>query len=230
MSIPVRVVINCAGEGRRLGLGTTKVLVSVLDEPIISWHLRMLEKVDDVVVVVGFQSTDVIDAVRAIRRDVVIAFNHDYASTGTAASLAIGARGAKGDVISLDGDLLVHPEDFALFLRSPSPCLGVTEPITDNPVFVTTREEEGGTIATAFRRTAPGLEWTGLVRVPAAAIAQAHASHRAQHHVYEMLEPFLPIPALPIRVREIDTADDYERAVTWFASIVGVNNRQEVSP
>jgi len=76
--------------GRRLGLGSTKALVSVHGEPLIAWHLRMLRHVRDVVVVVGYQAESVIDAVRAIRNDVIFAFNHDYATTGTAASLARG--------------------------------------------------------------------------------------------------------------------------------------------
>ena len=76
--------MNCAGEGRRLGLGSTKALVSVHGEPLIAWHLRMLRHVRDVVVVVGYQSEAVVEAVRKLRRDVIFAFNHDYATTGTA--------------------------------------------------------------------------------------------------------------------------------------------------
>ena len=78
-------MINCAGEGRRLGMGKTKALVSVLGEPLIAWHLRMLREVRDIVVVVGHQARDVIDVVSTLRRDVVFAFNHEYATTGTAA-------------------------------------------------------------------------------------------------------------------------------------------------
>ena len=57
--------MNCAGEGRRLGLGSTKALVSIHGEPLIAWHLRMLRHVRDVVVVVGYQAEAVVDAVRA---------------------------------------------------------------------------------------------------------------------------------------------------------------------
>ena len=80
---------------------------------------------------------------RAIRSDVIFAFNHDYATTGTAASLAHGAHGADGDVISLDGDLLVHPDHFRLFLEAPRPCLGVGPATTTDAVHfhVSSRSE-----------------------------------------------------------------------------------------
>jgi choline kinase len=212
---PVRVVVNCAGEGRRLGLGTTKALVSIHGEPLIAWHLKMLREVADVMVVVGHQARAVIDAVTAVRRDVAFAFNHNYKTTGTATSLALGCREADGDVISLDGDLLVHPEDFGRFLDARGACIGVAPPNTSDAVFTTV--EDGH--ATGFNRTGPGLEWTGLLRMPAAAIQDAHAGHRTAGHVFEMLTPHLPIAAHDVRAREIDTPDDYDRAVAWMTPI-----------
>jgi choline kinase len=209
------VVVNCAGEGRRLGLGSTKALVSVLGEPLIAWHLKMLRDVTDVMVVVGHQAGDVIDAVTKVRKDVAFAFNHNYKTTGTAASLALGCRGARGDVISLDGDLLVHPEDFAGFLDARGACLGVAPPTTTDAVFTTVR----GGRATGFDRTGPGLEWTGLLRVPGDVVQDAHAELRTAGHVFEMLIPHLPIAARDVRAREIDTPEDYDRAVTWIAPI-----------
>ena len=214
------MVVNCAGEGRRLGLGSTKALVSVLGEPLIGWHLRMLRDVEDVMVVVGHQAADVIDAVAAVRKDVAFAFNHNYKTTGTAASLALGCRGARGDVISLDGDLLVHPEDFAGFMDARGACLGVAPPTTTDAVFTTIADGQ----ATGFDRTGPGLEWTGLLRVPGDVIQDAHAERRTAGHVFEMLIPHLPIAARDVRAREIDTPDDYDRAVTWIAPIAHLWN------
>ncbi|HTU84951.1 MAG TPA: NTP transferase domain-containing protein [Solirubrobacteraceae bacterium] len=219
MRLPVRVVINCAGEGRRLGLGKTKALVSVLGEPLVSWHLRMLRDVDDVVVVVGYQANEVIDTVRAARSDVAFAFNHEYATTGTAASLARGASGAAGDVISLDGDLLVHPEDFRTFLADAAPCLGVG-PRSSTDAWLTSIERmDGGLAATGFHRDGDGMEWTGLVRVPGTLLDNAVHTGQAHGHVYEMLTPHLPLPVRQVRTREIDTAADYDEAVAWLAPI-----------
>ena len=212
-------MINCAGEGRRLGLGKTKALVSVLGEPLIAWHLRMLREVRDVVVVVGHQARDVIDVVAAVRRDVVFAFNRDYQTTGAAASLALGSRGAAGDVISLDGDLLVHPADFHSFLAAGGACLGVAPPNTSDAVYASVAERGGVATATGFNRAGHGLEWTGLLRIPGAVVQAAHDRREAGGHVYEMLTPHLPIPVLDVRAREIDTPDDYDRAVAWFQPI-----------
>jgi choline kinase len=208
------VVINCAGEGRRLGMGKTKALVSVLGEPLIGWHLRMLREVRDIVVVVGHQARDVIDVVRSLRGDAVFAFNRDYATTGTAASLALGCRGAEGDVISLDGDLLVHPVDFHGFLAADGSCLGVAPPTTTDAVYTSVSERDGVPSATAR-----GPEWTGLLRVPGAVVHAAHEQRRTAGHVYEMLTPHLPIPVRDVRAREIDTPADYERAVQWIEPI-----------
>ena len=213
------MVVNCAGEGRRLGLGKTKALVSVLDEPLISWHLRMLRDVDDVVVVVGHQAEDVISVVSRQRSDVAFAINHEYATTGTAASLALGCRGAEGDVISLDGDLLVHPEDFRRLLDAGGPCLGVAPPNTTDAVLTTVEQRGGVRAATAFSREGDGLEWTGLLRFPGRAIEQAQARHDARGHVFEMLTPHLPIPVTDVRAREIDTPADYDRALEWIDPI-----------
>ncbi len=219
MRAPVRVVINCAGEGRRLGLGKTKALVSVLDQPLIAWHLRMLRDVEDVVVVVGHQAEDVISVVSEARRDVAFAINHDYATTGTAASLALGCRGAAGDVISLDGDLLVHPEDFRRLLDAGGPRLGVAPRNTSDAVLTTVEQRDGVRSATGFSREGDGLEWTGLLRFPGQAIEQAHGRHDARGHVFELLTPHLPIPVCDVRAREIDTPADYDRALEWIAPI-----------
>jgi choline kinase len=211
------VVINCAGEGRRLGLGRTKALVSVLDRPLIAWHLDMLRDVPDVVVVVGYQARDVVEAVSAWRRDIIFALNHDYATTGAAASLALGTAGATGDVISLDGDLLVHPRDFASFLEDDAqPCIGVAPPNTSDAVLVDVSPDRQ---ARSFSYEHGNLEWTGLLRVPADLVLDAQESHTTRGHVFEMLAPHLPLAAKDVRAREIDTPDDYERAVAWMEPI-----------
>jgi choline kinase len=213
------VVVNCAGEGRRLGLGKTKALVSVLGQPLISWHLRMLRDVDDVVVVVGHQAEDVIDVVSGSRPDAVFAFNHDYSTTGTAASLVLGAHGAPGDIISLDGDLLVHPEDFRGFVESRDPCLGVAPANTTDAVIAHVEDRSGAPAVTSFSRQGPGLEWTGLLRIPSRVLHEARGDATAHGHVYELLTPHLPLAGRHVRAREIDTPDDYDRAVEWIEPI-----------
>lgn len=207
--------MSCAGEGRRLGLGTTKALVDVLGEPLVAWHLKLLRDVEDVVFVVGYQARKVIDAVLGYRTDVAFAFNRDYKTTGTAASLALGCHGAPGDIVSLDGDLLVHPDDFRAFTAAPGACIGVAPPTTSDAVYATVRDGA----ATSFNRAGDGLEWTGLLRVAGDRVAAARETGGTRGHVYEMLAPALPIPAREVRAREIDTPEDYDRAVAWLGPI-----------
>ena len=64
------VIISCAGMGKRLGIGTTKALVSVGGKPLIIRTLEQLDEVEDVRVVVGYQAEKVIEAVKAYRKDV----------------------------------------------------------------------------------------------------------------------------------------------------------------
>ena len=96
--------------GTRLGMSLPKALVEIRGKPILTRQLEMLAEVEDVVVVAGFRSQLVLDLLRAVRPNVRVALNHEFGSTGTAASVAKAAALAKDWVLALDGDLLVRPE------------------------------------------------------------------------------------------------------------------------
>jgi choline kinase len=212
--------MNCAGKGTRLGFGHPKCLIDVHGEPLIGRQLACLREVDDVRVVVGFQAQRVIDTVLRYRRDVVFVFNHDYAHTNALASLCMGARHGRPWVLSLDGDLLVHPQDLARALATDGEWLALGEVITDEPVFVHTDERDGatelgGTFVTAFSRTErTPYEWTGLTQVRAERLL---GEREALSHVFHCLERYLPLPAISIRSREVDTLDDYQALLDWSA-------------
>ena len=182
MLVPATVVISCAGLGTRLGLGIPKSLLEFGGRPLIQWQLRMLNAVDDVRVVVGFRAEDIIQAARDVRNDITFVYNHRYAATGTAHSLYLGARFAPGDVISLDGDLVVSPSDFRDWIGTPGRRIGVSEPRSSEPVYVTARDEPNS--AVGFSRREGRWEWTGLLRLPASEIRQHDG------HVFQMLEDF----------------------------------------
>lgn len=116
MGISRTVIISCAGMGNRLGLGTTKALVEIDGKPLIVRHLEMLEDEKDIRVVVGYQAEKVIEVVRKYRNDVTFVFNHKYRETGTGDSVALAAKHANEYVLSLDGDLLIHPDDMKKIL------------------------------------------------------------------------------------------------------------------
>lgn len=220
MPVPPTVVISCAGEGRRLGLSRTKALVDILGMPLIGRHLQMLKYVQDVRIVVGFQAADVIDYVTTLRKDVIFVFNEQYATTGTAESLSRGAVGAQGDIISLDGDLLVHPADFERMMSTSYPCLGTLPKTSDDPVLVDLDRGGEAELAVGFSRTRGEVEWSGLFKAPALFVQRAQEMGVASGHVYQLLEPSLPMRTLPIRAREIDTPADYDRAVEWIKPII----------
>lgn len=203
------VVISCAGMGTRFGIGVTKALVDIAGKPLIIRQLEMLNKVKDVRIVVGFQAEKVIDLVKNYRSDIMFAFNNDYKTTGTGASLSKGMINANEYIVALDGDLLVHPNDMAMVLDSQYECIGGGTPTTDNPVLMTLDKDDR---VIEFSRDRGELEWTGLAQIKSSRLKSGDG------HVYQMIEPLLPIKAVRIRTREVDTVNDYERAVSWVKS------------
>ncbi|MES2142748.1 MAG: NTP transferase domain-containing protein [Pseudomonadota bacterium] len=205
------VVLNCAGLGSRLGLGKTKALINLEGKPLIHWQLDMLKNIQDVRIVVGFEAQEVINTVLAIRKDVLFVFNHNYSSTKTGASLALGALHSNNFIVSLDGDLLVHPEDFNYFLSFEEECLAYTEINTEEPCYIQLENKNNKQYITRFNPLKKSnYEWNGLAQIHASKIKATNA------HVYEMLIPFLPLRAIRIRTQEIDTLSDYEKAVYWL--------------
>lgn len=200
------VVISCAGMGSRLGRGMPKALIDIDGKPLIARQLEMLKDVEDVRVVVGYQAEKVIETVEKFRKNVTFAYNYDYKMTGTGASFSKGCVNAKEYVIALDGDLLVHPDDMKYILDADNEFIGGTTPTTDDPMLVKLDNDDN---VIAFSREEGELEWTGLAQI------KTERLQPGTGHVCQMLEPILPIKVIRIRTREVDTANDYERAVAW---------------
>ena len=200
------IIISCAGMGTRLGIGTTKALIDINGKPLIIHQLENLPKDLDVRIVVGYQAERVMEVVKAYRKDVTFVFNHEYKTTGTGASFSKGLVGANEVVIALDGDLLVHPDDLHAFLALDYDCIGGCDPTTDNPVLMTIDENDN---VVEFSRERGSLEWTGLVQIEQEKLTPGTG------HVYQMLEPVLPIKVMKIRTKEVDTPNDYENALAW---------------
>lgn len=209
MAVSRTVIISCAGMGNRLGLGSTKALVDIDGKPLIIRHLEMLEEERDIRVVVGYQAEKVIDVVRKYREDILFVFNRHYRETGTGASVALAARYANQYVLSLDGDLLVHPEDMEKILACDHEFISGGVPGTDDPWMLQTYEENGREYVSSFSKNIGTYEWNGVTQM------KSQKMQNGTGHVFQMLEPYLPVPFLELRTREIDTVNDYERAVAW---------------
>ncbi|HEX2023726.1 MAG TPA: NTP transferase domain-containing protein [Acidimicrobiales bacterium] len=212
------VVIGAAGTGSRLGVGIPKCLVSVDGRSIIDRQLDLLADVPDVRVVVGYREDQVVRHVVARRPDAIFVRNPAYSTTTTLHSTLLAVRHLGGrPFLALDGDLLVEPESFGVFLdrceREGPPLIGVCRSGTDEAVFVT---RDGDGAVTSFHRQ-PGaeFEWSGP-----AFLASEHLEG-SDGYVFQALERFLPLPAHEVVAREVDTPGDLERAQaalrTWSA-------------
>ncbi|MEM9583830.1 MAG: HAD-IB family phosphatase [Pseudomonadota bacterium] len=208
------LVLSCAGVGSRLGLNSTKALINFRDRPLIQWQIESFGEINDIRVVVGYQASQVIRAVRAIRDDVIFAYNHDYFSTGTGRSLYLGARYGAEYITAWDGDLLVHKGDMARCLRGDREYLGVSDVVTDDGVYahLDAREEQ---VKSFSRDEASAFEWSGP-----ACFKASHINENAGH-VFEAILDQLPMPALKIRAFDIDTHNDYQHAQSQFSEFFG---------
>lgn len=202
MSSIKSVVISCAGIGSRLGLGQTKALIRINDKPLILWQLELLEQVEDIRIVVGYQAQDIIEEVLKYRNDVIFVFNHNYFETKTGTSFYIGSQHANEYVIEWDGDLLVHPDDVKKILEMNDEFICYSDKTSDEAVFVQTDDNDN---VLAFSRDKGDYEWTGP------ACIKKNKLKYTSGHVFGQLEPYLPIKGLKIRAYDIDTYDDYLR-------------------
>lgn len=209
MAISRTVIISCAGMGNRLGMGTTKALVEVDGKPLIIRHLEMLKDETDIRVVVGYQAEQVINVVKEYREDVMFVFNHNYRNTGTGASVVLASKYANEYILSLDGDLLIHPDDMKKVLECEHEFVSGGIPDTDDPWMLQTYEENGKIFASSFSKNIGNYEWNGVAQMKSAKMQNGIG------HVFQLIEPYLPVEFLELRTREIDTINDYERAVAW---------------
>ncbi len=204
------IVICCAGMGTRLGIGTPKTLVNICGKPLIIHLLEMLSDYDDIRIVVGFQAEKVINVVKEFRKDITFAFNYDYKTTGVAASLSKAILGARKYVVSIDGDLLINPNDFQGFLEAPYECIAGSDPTSEETIYMSTSSD--ATRIVEFSKNKTETEWIGLVKI------ETFKLHQYKDSVIEMMKEHLPLPLIRVRSREIDTPDDYEKMVNWFAN------------
>ena len=196
------IVISCAGIGSRLGLGLTKALVQINGASLISWQLKLFKDIEDVRIVIGFQGSEIIEEVRKLRDDVIFCYNHRYFETKTGASYYLGARHANHETLEWDGDLLVHPDDVKMLLRTPGEFICYSDITSEDTVCVHT-DEKGYIID--FSCEGGDYEWTGP-----ACMDKRHLTYCSQN-VYNMFEPLCPMRGIKVRAYDIDTYSDYIR-------------------
>lgn len=209
MSVSKTIVISCAGMGSRLGIGSTKALIDIDGKPLIIRQLELLKDYDDIRIVVGYQMEKVIEVVNSYRKDILFVFNHNYRNTGTGGSFSLAMKHAGEMIVSLDGDLLVHPDDLRMVLESDRECVCGTTIGTDDPMKMKTLTQDGKIYGVGFSREEGEYEWTGLAQVRTDRLVPG------DRHVCDMMTPLMPLEMVYIRTREVDTMADYEHAVAW---------------
>lgn len=207
MSSIKSVIISCAGIGSRLGLAKTKALIDIENKTLIRWQLELFKNVEDIRVVVGFQANDVIKEVKKYRDDVVFVYNHNYFDTKTGASYYLGAKDGNELAIGIDGDLLVHPDDMQMLLEMNEEWIAYTDRMSDDPVFV--RTSQNGDVL-SFSRENGDYEWTGPCCM------KKEKLKFSSGNIFNQLEPYLPMKGVKIRACDIDTYDDYQRALQFI--------------
>ncbi len=203
------VIISCAGMGTRLGAGKPKALIDIEGKPLIIRTLEMLDDIEDVRVVVGYQAEKVIECVNSYRKDVIFVYNHNYKNNGTGASVSLAAKYAKKYILTIDGDVLMHPEDMKKILTIDHEFVGVCKPGTDDPVL--TKVDDNDNVI-GFARGDGKYEWTGITMLETAHIKYSDG------HTYTIIEPLLPMKPLFLRQKEVDTPNDYRNAIKWIAN------------
>lgn len=135
------VVIAVAGMGTRLGAGKPKCLINVNGKALLEYQLALLEKVENVFLVVGFMEEDVMNFAREIRRDIIFVRNANFQHTKTLGSFYLAARIIDGSAIFMDGDMIIEPNSFAEFLDVAAKVdddkfvIAVSKGISDDPVY-----------------------------------------------------------------------------------------------
>lgn len=206
MKIDRTVVICTAGCGSRLDFGKNKSLVDICGKPLIIRQMEMLDAIEDIRIVVGFQADEVMATVQQYRRDVQFIVNANWESTGTAGSLSLAIDDTRDYIVALDGDVLVHPADMERALQIDQEFIGGMMPFTCDPVLMTL--DVSGCV-NGFSRKAGILEWGGFAQIQSKRLPKGHT------HVYHLLEPLLPIRLFEMRASELDDMDDYRRMVDW---------------
>lgn len=196
------VIIAAAGMGNRLGAGIPKCLLEVNGHAIFEYQLKAFQWADEIRMVVGYKSEEVIKKVSSISNKVVFVFNDEYSSTTTLQSNFLGAKGIKGKALFIDGDMIVSREtgeQLRQRLDADESFIGVAGELSEEPVYVGV---ESGYVQWFSYERKSGYEWANVALLDTDQLEFHHT------HFYVQLEKYLPTKALKIERIEVDTGND----------------------
>lgn len=216
-------VIAAAGTGSRLSMGMPKCLIEVSGRKIIDYQLDLLKDIEDVRIVVGYKSDEVIKYVKSIRSDIKFIVNSEFSSTNTLQSFYMGCEDINEFCIIFDGDIIFNKISFYEFIEgymngNKENIIGITEVNTEDAVFVKTERMYGENYITSFDRSyKTNYEWANV------AVIHTSLLEYKPTYVFEQLQKYLPIKCKVIDRLEIDTISDLEYAIDRITS--DKNNR-----
>ncbi len=217
MSSAKHAVITAAGLGSRLGMNLPKCLVPVAGQSIIARQLELLQDVEDVRIVVGFQRAEVIAHVKRLRSDVVFVCNHRYADTSVLHSLFLGSKGINEPFIVLDGDVIPERSSFESFkalCTGGRPLTAVCRANSTDPVYADVEATLKGDVASLrslYREPTSVWEWPGISYLTPSMIEDKNT------FVYQQVQRFLPMRAVELQCWEVDTPEDLARVERAFS-------------
>lgn len=203
-------VICAAGLGSRLGKNMPKTLVDLTeDKKIIDYQLEMVEDVDLVSYVIGYQCQKVVDYVKNKREDLRIIHNPGYEHNSTSYSIYLATKDIDEPYISIDGDLLINKKEFKDFYNSfkGKTILGITPAKTEDGVYAILNDKEE--IISFQRNPKTPHEWANI-----ACINKPVILNKDEPFVYTQFEKHLPLKSYNIEhLYEVDTPRDLEFAL-----------------
>ena len=194
------IVLSAAGVGSRLGLNKTKVLLKLKKETLLKRHLDNFQNIDDLRIVIGYQSNDVIKETLKYRKDILFVYNHDYFYTKTGYSYYLGAKFANKYVIEWDGDLVVNKKDILKLLIKKEYIAG-SKIQSEEPVFLEVKNQK----VYNFSYENGNYEWSGPCCL------EKNKIRFNKGNVFEILKPSLPLKFIKIDGMDIDTYEDYKK-------------------
>ena len=123
--------------------------------------------------------------------------------------MALASKYANEYILSLDGDMLIHPKDMEKILSCEHEFVGGNSIESDDPWMLQTFVQDGKEMVSAFSHCMGNYEWNGITQMLSSKMLKGNG------HVFHLIEPYLPVPFMELRTREIDTINDYERATEW---------------
>ncbi len=210
MSKIKHAVICAAGLGSRLGKNIPKTLVDITeDKKVIDFQLEMVEDIEIVSYVIGYQCEKVLEYVKGKREDLRIIHNPGFENNSTCYSIYLATKDIDEPYVSIDGDMLINKNEFKNFVNSykNETILGITPAKTEDGVYAILNDNQE---IISFQRTPKTPhEWGNI-----ACINKPVIIDKDEPYVYPQFEKHMPIKSFNIKhLYEIDTPTDLKVAL-----------------